>query len=274
MKREAIHSLSAIALMVGSVCYAQEALAEPKTDSAAAAEGKEKPAAKGAVSDVQTPIEEVIVSTTGLYGDWKMVLPEWPGLAEPVTGDFCNFKQRGDGVSIICADDFLQEVPEVTLDDNKLSMRWGGAFTHTTYDAVWEGNGTFDGEIVQASMGLTSHRFKAKMERVSEQPAKDVPQDSLTVLNNYFDDLASKSVRERYYEDGVYRSMKKAVAMHAYPHVGFALKYFGKILEEKAGHAPTFPDVFKVSNAESAEQWCLVRVDAEGLADIRCREIP
>lgn len=219
-------------------------------------------------------MEEVIVSTTGLYGDWRMVLPEWPGLAKTVTGDYCNFKKRDDGISIICADDFLQQVPQVTLDGDRLRMRWGGAFTHTLYDAVWEGNGTFDGAIVQASMGLVSHRFRAKMERVTEQPAKNVPQDSLRALNNYFDDLASRSIREKYYKEDVYTAMKKAAAKHGYPHAGFAVKYFGRILEEKAGHAPTFPDVFKVSNAENAERWCLVRIDAQDLADVRCRDIP
>lgn len=255
MKKGAIHSFSAIALVVGAVCYAQEPLAEPKPVSG-------------------TPTEEVIVSTTGLYGDWKMVLPEWPGSAEPVTGDFCDIRKRDDGISIVCADGFLQDVPEVTLDGDKLRMRWGGAFNHIIFDAVWEGNGIFDGEIVQASMGLVRHRFKAKMERVAEQPATAVPQNSLAVLNNYFDDLAAKSIRGKYYENDVYNAMKKAVATRTYSHAGFAAKYFGKILEEKAGHAPTFPDVFKVSNAANAEQWCLVRVDAEGLADVRCGDIP
>ncbi|HXC57376.1 MAG TPA: hypothetical protein VNU97_18900 [Rhizomicrobium sp.] len=273
MKKEAILSLCVMALMAGAVCDAQQPLAEPKPVSATTDDGKKKPDARSAPSDVQTPSEEVIVSIAGLYGDWRMELPEWPGSDKPVIGDFCSFKKRDDGVSITCADDFLQEIPEVTLDGDKLRMRWGGAFTHTIYDAIWEGNGTFDGEIVQASMGLVSHRFKAKMERASEPPAKDAPQASLAVLNNYFDDLASRSIREKYYEDDVYKAMKKAAAKRAYPHAGFAMKYFGKILEEKAGHAPTFPDVFKVSNAENAEQWCLVRIDAEGLADVRCREI-
>jgi hypothetical protein len=122
-------------------------------------------------------------------------------------------------------------------------------------------------------MGLVSHRFKARMERVQEPMTTGVPQASLTVLNNYFDDLASKSVREKYYEDGVSKSMKKAVAGHAYSHAGFTAKYFGKILEQKAGHEASFPDVFKVSNAENAERWCLVRIDAEGLADVRCHDI-
>src|SRR5262249_33714957 len=161
------------------------------------------------------------------------------------------------------ADDFLQEIPDVTLDGDKLRMRWGGAFTHTIYDAVREGNGTFDGEIVQASMGLVSHRIKARMERVTEPPAQDVPRDSLAALNAYFDDLASRSVRGKYFEDDVYTAMKKAVATRAYPHAGFSAKYYGRILEQKGGQEPTFPDVFKVSNAQSTEQWCLVRVDAQ-----------
>ncbi|HEX3652930.1 MAG TPA: hypothetical protein VHU18_08920 [Rhizomicrobium sp.] len=239
--------------MAGAVCCAQQLLADPSTP--------------------QTPTEEVIVSVTGLYGDWKMVLPEWPGLAGPVTGDFCNFKKRGDGVSIVCADDFLQQVPDVTLDGSKLRMRWGGALNHTTYDAVWDGNGTFDGEIVQAQMGLVSHRIKAKMERLPEQSAAVAPQDSAAVVNNYFADLASKSMREKYYEDDVYASMKKAMAAPAFSHAGFSPRYFGRILDQK-GDVRTFPDVFKVSNAEGAAQWCLVRVDAKGLADVHCRAIP
>jgi hypothetical protein len=218
------------------------------------------------------PVEVVIVSAAGLYGDWKMVLPEFPGFDKPVIGDFCNFKKLGEDVSIICADGFLQDVPEVTFNADKMRLRWGGAFNHTVYDAVWKANGTFDGEIIQAQMGMVSHRFKAKMEHVSAQPAKDAPQQSLAVLNNYFDDLASKSIREKYYEDGVYQSMKKAVAKRAYPHVEFTLNYFGKLLEDK-GHGATYPDVFKVSNGEKTEQWCLVRVDAEGLADVRCSDI-
>ncbi len=260
MKKVAILSLSFTAL--GAACYAQPSPAQPKLVSATT----------NAPSSLHTPVEEVIVSTTGLYGDWKMVLPEYPGFDKPVIGDFCNFKKLGEDVSIICADGFLQEVPEVTFNGDKLRLRWGGAFNHTIYDAVWEGNGTFDGEMIQAQMGIVSHRFKAKMERVSDQPAKDAPQPSLAVLNNYFDDLASRSIREKYYEDGVYRSMKKAVAKRAYSHVEFTVKYFGKILEDK-GHGATFPDVFKVSNGEKAEQWCLVRVDAEGLADVRCSDI-
>jgi hypothetical protein len=254
MKYEAILSLFAATLALGALCSAQDVWAAP--------------------SDTQAPMEEVVVSIAGLYGDWRMVLPELPGFAKPVTGDFCNFKKRGDGVSIVCADDFLQDVPDVTLDGDRLRMRWGGALTHTIYDAVRDGNGAFDGEIVQASMGLVSHRFKAKMERVLEPPAADVPQASVAVLNNYFDDLASGSIREKYYEDDVTRTMKKAVAKRAYPHAGFTAKYFGRILEEKAGHEPTFPDVFKVSNAGNEAQWCLVRVDAQGLADVRCRNIP
>ena len=89
------------------------------------------------------------MSVSGLYGDWKMVLQDWPGLNKPVTGDFCNFKKRDDGVAIICADDFLQKIPEVALDGHKLRMRWGGALNHTIYDAVRDENGTFDGEIIQ-----------------------------------------------------------------------------------------------------------------------------
>ena len=241
---------------------------------AAEASGANKTDARGMPSVVQTPAEEVIVSASGLYGDWRMVLPEWPGSARPVTGDFCNFRKRDDGVAIVCADDFLQQVPDVTFEGEKLRMRWGGAFAHTIYDAVWDRHGTFSGEIVQASMGLVSHRFKANMERVSEQPSEIVPQAGLTVLNNYFDDLASRSIREKYYEDDVYRSMKKAVATRAWPHAGFTAKYFGEILEQKGGHEPTFPDVFKVSTSGRAEQWCLARVDAENLADVRCRDIP
>jgi hypothetical protein len=133
--------------------------------------------------------------------------------------------------------------------------------------------GTFDGEIVQTQMGLVAHRIKANMERVSEQSAKDVPQASADVLNNYFDDLASGSVREKYYEDDVYKAMKMAAVKHATPRAGFSAKYFGTILEQK-GDVRTFPDVFKVSDAGSADQWCLVRVDADRLADVRCREIP
>jgi hypothetical protein len=68
--------------------------------------------------------------------------------------------------------------------------------------------------------------------------------------------------------------MKKAATKRPYPHAGFTEKYFGKILEEKAGREPTFPDVFKISNAANETQWCLVRVDAQGLADVRCRDIP
>ena len=222
-----------LALMAGAVCFAQESLA----DSAP-------------VSAVQTPVEQVVVSIAGLYGDWRMVLPEWPGFDKPVTGDFCDFKKRDDGVAIVCADDFLQDVPDVTLDGDKLKMRWGGAFTHTIYDAVRENDGSFDGEIVQASMGLVSHRIKAKMERVPEQPTSDAPQLSLAALNNHFDD-------------------PKRAAPHA-----FSEKYFGRILEQKGDHEPTFPDVFKVRVAGSAEQWCLVRADAGGPADVRCRDIP
>lgn len=256
MKKGTIHSrfAMAMALALGAACYTHDARAEPPSSG-------------------QAPMEEVVVSIAGLYGDWKMVLPDWPGIAKPVTGDFCNFRKRDDGVSIVCADDFLQEIADVTFEGDKLRMRWGGALTHTIYEAVREGDGTYDGEIVQASMGLVSHRFKAKMERVSELPGADVPQDSLAVLNNYFDDLASRSVREKYYEDDVYRAMKSSIAKRTYSHAGFTLKYFGRILEEKAGHEPTFPDVFKVSNAENTEQWCLVRVDAARLADVRCHDI-
>ena len=262
---------AAIIVLAGAFVLAAAADAQPPNPVTTPAQASTRTAAPELPPN---PTEEVIVSTTGLYGDWKMVLPEWPGLAGPVTGDFCNFKKRGDGVAIVCADDFLQEVPEVTLEGDRLRMRWGGAFTHTIYDAVWEGNRTFDGEIVQASMGLVSHHFKTEMERVSEQPAGDVPQASLTIVNNYFDDLASQSIRDRYYENDVYKSMKKAVAKGAWLHAGFTAKYFGRILEQKAGGEPTFPEVFKVSNARNAEQWCLVRVDGEGLADVRCRDIP
>lgn len=257
MKKAATRGLPAAVMMVAAVCFAPAPLAEPLSAAPAAA---------------QAPVEQVTVSIAGLYGDWKMVLPEWPGMTGPVTGDFCNFRKRDDGVSIVCADDFLQEIPEVALDGDRLRLRWGGAFTHTIYDAIWDGNGTFDGEIVQASMGLVAHRFKAKMERVTEPKAGDAPQASLTVLNAYFDDLASGSVRGKYYEDAVYRAMKKTVASHLYSLAGFTARYFGKILEEK-GHGPTFLDVFKISNAENAEQWCMVRVDADGLADVRCHDI-
>jgi hypothetical protein len=220
----------------------------------------------------QEPVEQVIVTTSGLYGDWKMVLPEWPGIDKPVTGDFCHFRKHDDGVAISCADDFLQEIPEVTLDGMHLRMRWGGAFNHTIYDAVWDGHGTFDGEIVQASMGMVGHRFKAKMERVTDQPAPPAPPDSLKVLTAYFADLASRTIREKYYEDDVATAMKKALAKAAEPQTGQDLKYYGRILEQKGDHPPTFPDVFKV--AGTTEQWCLVRVDEKGLADVRCREIP
>lgn len=260
-----------IGLIGGVVCYAQEPPAKPTPVSSTTNDGTKKADTQNAAS-VPAPGEEVIVSRTGLYGDWKMVLPEWPGFDKPIIGDFCNFKKLGEDVSVICADGFLQEIPEVTFNADKMRLRWGGAFNHTIYDAVWEGNGTFSGEMIQAQMGLVAHRFKAKMERVSAQPIEDAPQKSLAVLNNYFDDLASKSIREKFYEDSVYRSMKKAVAKRAYPHIGFTVKYFGKILEDK-GHGATYPDVFKVSNGGKTEQWCLVRVDAEGLADVRCSDI-
>src|SRR5689334_8511617 len=106
MKNVAIPCLSAMALMVSAVCRAQEPSTLPKPGSLGAAPG-------------QPQVEEVIVSVSGLYGDWKMVLPEWPGFNKPVTGDFCNFKKHGDGVSIGCADDFLQQVPDVTLNGDK-----------------------------------------------------------------------------------------------------------------------------------------------------------
>jgi len=220
--------------MIALACSVQGAIAQSKPTAA---------------SDTQAQPEDIIVTTAGLYGDWKMVLPDWPGADKPVTGDFCNFKERGDGVAIICADDFLQEVPDVTLDDNKLRMRWGGALTHTIYDAVWEGSGTFDGEIVQAQMGLVAHRFKAQMQRVSEQPSGDAPQSSVTALNNY-------------------------LAKRGGTLAGSTAKYYGRILEQRGDREPTFPDVFKVSNAGGAEQWCLVRVNADGPADVRCRDIP
>lgn len=267
MKTPAI--LSVIGLVVGAACYAQGSYAEPKPVSVPAGEGEK--ADNQNATHPSTPVEQVIVSKTGLYGDWKMVLPDFPGFDKPVVGDFCNFKKQGDDVSIVCADGFLQDIPEVTFNGDKLRMRWGGALTHIIYDAVWEGNETFDGEIIQAQMGIVNHRFKAKMERVSDQPANAAPPQRLAVLNNYLDDLASKSIREKYYEDEVYRSMKKAVANRAYPRAGIAVKYFGAILEDR-GHGATFPDVFKVSNGETG-QWCLVRVDAEGLADVRCSEI-
>lgn len=271
MRKVAVLFFSLVGLMVGVACYARESRAEPKPASSTTSEAEKKADTQDATS-VPAPAETVIVSATGLYGDWKMVLPEFPGFDKPVIGDFCNFRKLGEDVSVICADGFLQDVPEVTFNANKMRLRWGGAFNHTIYDAVWEGHETFDGEIIQAQMGLVSHRFKAKMERVSAQPAEDTPQQSLAVLNNYFDDLASKSIREKYYEDSVYRSTKKAVAKRAYPHVGFTVRYFGKILEDK-GHGATYPDVFKVSDGEKTEQWCLVRVDAEGLADVRCGDI-
>lgn len=169
---------------------------------------------------------------------------------KPVDGDFCSFKKHDDGIAISCADDFLQEIPEVTLDGDKLRMRWGGAFTHTVYDAVREPDGSFDGEIVQASMGMVSHRIKATMERVPEEPAADAPPLSLAALANHFDD-----------------------PKRATPHT-LSETYFGRILEQKGDHEPTFPDVFKVSITESAEQWCLVRADGAGPPDVRCRDIP
>lgn len=273
MMRVTVRPLSAIALVLGAACVGQSSLADSRPALAAAHDSGKVPETAAAATAVQPAREEVIVSTAGLYGDWRMVLPEWPGSATPVTGDYCRFKKRGNGVSIICADDFLQEVPEVALDDNKLRMRWGGAFKHTIYDAVWEGNGTFDGELTQASMGLITHRFRAKMERVLDAPAKDAPKDSVTVLKTYFDDLASRSIHENFYENDVYRSMKKTANESAWPRAGFATKYFGRILEDK-GRGATFPDVFKVSSAEGNERWCLVRIDAAGLADVRCREIP
>lgn len=227
MKKEPIHFLSAIALVVGAVCCAQEPLAQPAPAPAAAA------------------MEEVVVSVAGLYGDWKMVLPEWPGAGKPVTGDFCNFKKRDDGVSISCADDFLREIPEVTFEGDKLHMRWGGAFDHTIYDAVWS-EGGFDGELVQASMGLEKNRIRARMERV-ETPATDVPRDALAALNNYF---GAKGQR-----------------------AGLTVSYYGKILHQK-GDVHTFPDVFKVSNAQNAAQWCLVGADEKDAAGVRCHAIP
>jgi hypothetical protein len=264
-------SFGLIGLIGGVACYAQEPAVKPEPLLSATDDGTKNADTQNAAS-VPAPVETVIVSVAGLYGDWKMVLPEFPRFDKPIIGDFCNLKKLGENVSIICADGFLQEIPEVTFNADKLRLRWGGAFNHTIYDAVLKGNGTFDGEIIQAQMGLVSHRFKARMERVSAQPVEDAPQQSLTVLNNYFDDLASKSIREKYYEDSVYRSMKKAVAKRAYPHVGFTVEYFGKILEDK-GHGATYPDVFKVSNGEKTEQWCLVRVDAQGLVDVRCSDI-
>src|SRR5580658_3326073 len=145
MKKEAILSLCAIALMASTVCRAQEPPAAPKPVSTTTDAGEKKPDTQGAPSGSQAPMEEVSVSTAGLYGDWEMVLPEWPGFDKPVIGDFCSFKKRDAGVSIICADDFLQEIPEVAFDGDELNLRWGGALTHTIYDAVWEGNGTYNG---------------------------------------------------------------------------------------------------------------------------------
>ncbi|HEX3942550.1 MAG TPA: hypothetical protein VHW69_00540 [Rhizomicrobium sp.] len=230
MKKAVIPFLSLLALIVSTVCRAQEASAQPKAGF------------QGASPD-QPQIEEVIVSVRGLYGDWKMVLPEWPGFDKPLAGDFCNFKKRDEGVAIICADDFLQEIPEVALDGHKLRMRWGGALNHTIYDAVRDENGTFKGEIIQAQMGIIIHRFKANMERVSG-PAMEAPQESLRALTKYFVERAD-------------------------PHARFVVKYYGKILEQKGG-VQSFPDIFKVLNG--AEHWCLVR--AEGPANVRCRDIP
>jgi hypothetical protein len=254
-------SLFLVALTQGADCCAQAPSAVPK------------PAAPGGASADPPAVEEVIVSAAGLYGDWKMVLPEWPGFDKPVTGDFCTFKKHDEGVAIVCADDFLQEIPEVTFDGDKLRLRWGGAFRHTIYDAVWQGNGSIDGEIVQASMGVLVRRIRAKMERVTDQPAGVAPQESVAVINNYFTDLAAGSVRENYYEEDVFRRMKQTPADRAALGTGLTVKYFGRILEDK-GHGPTFPDVFKVSNAANAAQWCLVRRDAQGLADVRCTAIP
>ena len=242
MTNPLVVSMSALALLAGAVCHAQE-----------------------------PPVEEVVVSTEGLYGDWKMVLPEWPGIDHPVVGDFCDFKKHGDGVAIVCADDFLQDIPEVTLKDDKLRLRWGGALTHTIYDAVWQGNGTFAGEIIQAQIGIVEQRFKANMVRVSNQPGGDAPPASLAVLNTYFDDLTSGSIHEKYYEGDVVKAMKAAIAKGAYAHAGFSANYFGKIVEQKGNGPALLLDVFKVSNAANAEQWCMVRVDAENLADVRCR---
>ncbi|HEX3808391.1 MAG TPA: hypothetical protein VHW02_01730 [Rhizomicrobium sp.] len=225
MRKAATLSLCATALIASAVCHAQA----PPTSA-----------------NTPPPLEEVTVSVGGLYGDWRMVLPEWPGIDKPVTGDFCDFKKRDDGVSISCADGFLDAVPQVTLDgDNHLRMRWGGPLNHTIYDATWM-DGAYEGEIVQAQMGLVAHRIKANMERVPQQQATDAPQSSLTALNDY---LAKRSAQ-----------------------AGFNAKYFGKILEQK-GDVRTFPDVFKVSDATGAEQWCLVLADVTP-ADIRCRNIP
>ena len=88
-------------------------------------------------------------------------------------------------------------------------------------------------------MGLVIHRFKAQMERVPQQPSSDVPQSSLVALNDYL--------------------TKRGGA-----HAGSAAKYFGRILEQKGDHEPAFPDVFKVSNAANAQQWCLVRCKRSG----------
>jgi hypothetical protein len=270
---KAILSLSGMALMVGVACYAQVPPEEPKLVSAAIEEGDSKLDTQSTESN-STTSDAVVVQGTGLYGDWKMVLSNWQGSDKPVIGDFCNFKKRDQGVSVICADGFLQATPVVTLNEDKLRLRWGGPLTNTIYEAVLVRNGFFDGEIIQVSWGMVNNRFKTKMERVFNQPAKDVPKDSLTVLNNYFDDLASKSIREKYYVDSLYKSMKKAVVTPAYADEKFTVKYFGQLLHQTAGRPPTFPDVFKVANAENAEKWCLVRVDAEGLADVRCRAIP
>jgi hypothetical protein len=246
--------------MRSTACGAQEPSANPKPEAPAASSG------------IQPPAEQIIVSAAGLYGDWKMVLPEWPGFDKPVTGDFCTFKKHDAGLSTICADDFLQKIPEATFDGDKLRLRWGGSFNYTIYDAVWEGNGSFDGEISQASMGMVIRRIKAKMERISDPPIADAPQDTLVILTHYFQDLSAKSPRENYYEDDVYKRMKESEAKPA-PQPGTpAIQYFGRILEDK-GHGAIFPDVFKASYAGNAPQWCLVRLDARGLADVRCREI-
>ena len=252
----------------------QEPVVQPKSNSVTADVSEKDASAQNSSPDIQMTLEKVTVVSARLYGDWKMVLPKWPGFDTPVIGDFCNFKKHDQTVSIICADGFLQVTPTVTFDENKLTLRWGGSFTNTTYKAVWEETGDFDGEITQASLGIVNRRFKARMERVAAQPVAAASTSSLKVLNNYFDDLAQKSIREKYYEEGVYNAMKKAVANRAYSKPAFTAKYFGQLLHQDGRNAASFPDVFKVSNAENAEQWCLVRINAEGLAVVRCVDIP
>src|SRR5262249_39408808 len=105
-----------------------------------------------------------------------------------------------------------------------------------------------DGEIVQAQMGLVAHRIKAQMERVLE-PSNDAPQTTLAALSTY---LAKRGGAE----------------------AGSTAKYYGRILEQKGDHEPTFPDVFKVSDAAGAGNGGVVGADREGRADLGCRDTP